>query len=201
MHKFFIVGILFVTLVIVVLSVFLAPNDLRDCTNRPATEGSCMAADAIVAVSGGNTKARTAEAIALYKAGWGKYIIFSGAALDTTGPSNAQTMRAQAIAEGVPSQAIILDDLAQTTFQNAQRTADIAREYSLKRIILVTSPYHQRRASLEFKTILGSSVVILNHPAIDEDDWPVYWWATPRGWWLALSEVAKVIYTYGGGSR
>ena len=42
--------------------------------------------DAIVAISGGETDARTAEAIKLYKDGWATHIIFSGAALDPNSP-------------------------------------------------------------------------------------------------------------------
>ena len=49
-------------------------------------------ADVIVAVSGGDTQARTEEAVKLYKDGWSHNLIFSGAALDANGPSNARAM-------------------------------------------------------------------------------------------------------------
>ena len=50
-------------------------------------QDSLTKADVIVAISGGDTDARTAEAVRLYKEGWGANIIFSGAAQDPTGPS------------------------------------------------------------------------------------------------------------------
>ena len=43
-------------------------------------EGDCRKADAIVVVSGGDTNARTDEAIKLYKEGWAPLIVVSGAA-------------------------------------------------------------------------------------------------------------------------
>ena len=64
-------------------------------------EGDCRKADAIVAVSGGDTNARTDEAIKLYKEGWAPLIVVSGAAAaDKTGPSNAKAMYQRAINSG-----------------------------------------------------------------------------------------------------
>jgi len=39
----------------------------------------------------------------LYKHDWAKLLIFSGAAADKTGPSNAEAMKRQALAAGIPS--------------------------------------------------------------------------------------------------
>src|SRR4051812_8187748 len=72
-------------------------------------------ADAIVAISGGETEARTAEAVKLYEDGWAGGIIFSGAAADPNGPSNAKAMATSAIKSGVPAKAIQLDEAASNT--------------------------------------------------------------------------------------
>lgn len=144
---------------------------------------------------------RAAEAIKLYNAGWADYIIFSGAAFDEASPSNAAVMKQQAIDADVPAGKIITEDTSRTTHQNAEKTAELLQRYSVNRLIVVTSPYHQRRAGLEFKTIAGSAVSILNHPAQGDPDWPWYWWLTPRGWWLAIGELAKVGATHAGESQ
>lgn len=182
----------------IVLSIYLTPDDLRGC-EVPTKTGNCQKADAIVAVSGGNTSVRAAEAIALYKRGWADKLIFSGAAADTSGPSNAEVMRRQALAAGVPSDAIEVESSSQTTKENAERTRQLFSEQV--RIILVTSPYHQRRASLEFRALAGPGSVIVNHPAPNDPDWPVLWWLTPRGWWLAVGELVKIVAFYAGESR
>ena len=186
---------------VAILGSYLAPDDIAKCGGAPSEIAGCEPADAIVAVSGGNTQVRTSEAIRLYKSGWGKYLIFSGAAKDTTGPSNAEVMKTQALEAGVPSDSIIVDSFSQTTHQNAEETKAFINTYDISKLIVVTSPYHQRRAGLEFHYIMGDSVTIRNHPAPNDPDWPGYWWLTPRGWWLAGGELVKVGATHAGESQ
>jgi uncharacterized SAM-binding protein YcdF (DUF218 family) len=172
------------------ISSYLTIDDLKDCAGPDAKDAKCAPADVIIAISGGDTQARTAEAIKLYKAGWAPHLIFSGAALDVTGPSNAEAMRAQALGSGVPENVITLDKMAADTSQNAKRTRELLNSRDT-RVILVTSPYHQRRASMEFQKVLGDNVTIINHPTQTDSAWGPYWWTTPYGWLLALSEMVK----------
>lgn len=179
------------------LTIFLQPNSFMGCSSQPAQEGACTKADAIVVVSGGDTQARTSAGIELYQNGWANTLILSGAALDESGPSNAEAMQLQAIQAGVPESAIIIDEEARSTQQNAQNTQTIFADNNYKDIVLVTSGYHQRRASLEFNK-LADAVTIRNYPVTQDSDWSWYWWATPRGWWLAGGELVKIIAFYLG---
>ena len=176
---------------------YLAPNDLAGC-DVPTSAGTCRGADAIIAISGGDTLARAREAVKLYKAGWAKTLIFSGAASDKSGPSNATVMKADAVTLGVPDSAIIIDEAANTTAENAINVANIAQNNGYKRIILVTSGYHQRRASLEFHKAVGPGVSLANHPVQSDHQWSDWWWATPAGWWLSGSELVKIGAFYMG---
>lgn len=187
---------------IVCTALFLSPNDLKDCASTPSAmqNSLCSRADAIVAISGGDTGARAAEAIKLYQNGWAPRLIFSGAAQDTTGPSNAQAMRQQALAAGVPDDAILIEETSRTTTENAQKTRVLLTSQSIKRIILVTSAYHQRRASMEFNKQLTGQVKVINHPVLADAHWSPVWWLTLRGWWLAGSEVVKITISHFGGS-
>lgn len=194
------VAIAAVAILILGLSVYLGPDDLRNCPNIPSGTGQCKKSDVIVAVSGGDTTARTNEAVQMYKAGWAPYIIFSGAARDTTGPSNAEVMKNQAIAAGVPASDIFIDSFSNTTKENAEDTKVIITKNKFERAILVTSKYHQRRAALEFNRALGSSVTIVNHPVASDNQWSSVWWLTPVGWYLAVSEFLKIIVFYLGGT-
>lgn len=189
-----------VIVIVIGISLYLQPDDLKDCDVKPGTSTQCQPVDAIVAVSGGDTGARTDEAIALYKNGWSNTLIFSGAAHDKSGPSNAAAMQTRAIAAGVPASAIYLDEYSETTKQNAENTQTIFADRKMKSIILVTSGYHQRRAGLEFNK-RASNVEVVNHPVVQDKDWSAWWWATPRGWWLATSELVKVIAFYVVGTR
>jgi len=181
------------------LSLYLQPNDFSGCQldKEPATQDGCDVADAIVAVSGGDTAARTQHAIGLYQNGWAPLLIFSGAAQDKTGPSNALAMRQLAREAGVPSSDIVIEEESANTQQNAANTKKLLTSRGVKNIILVTSGYHQRRASLEFHHMLENAVVVQNSPTVDKD-WDWWWWLTPRGWWLAGGEFVKVIAFYLG---
>jgi uncharacterized SAM-binding protein YcdF (DUF218 family) len=151
--------------------------------------------DAIVAISGGETVSRTDEAISLYQAGWAPVLIFSGAARDASGPSNAAHMKQVAMAAGVPAEAILIDEAATNTQQNAEGVASIARDHGYRSIILVTSPYHQRRASLTFRRALDHSVAIINHSTTDHAWRRSAWWANDYSYNLTLSELRKTLYT------
>jgi len=195
MIKWLIIFSLPLILVIVGLSFYLQPDDLAGCGSKPSDKTNCQVVDAIVAVSGGDTAGRVNEAIALYKNGWSDRLVFSGAALDKTGPSNASVMKSIAVQSDVPESAIYLDEYSETTQQNAKNAQTIFTQHGIKRVILVTSGYHQRRAGLEFNK-RTHDVVILNHPVLRDKDWSFWWWLTPYGWWLAIGEFIKITIFY-----
>ena len=201
MSKLIVLLVIMLSIGIVVTTFYLTPDDLKNCDISPSEQMPCKKADAIVTISGGNTPARTQEAIELYQSGWANAMVFSGAAADTTGPSNAEVMRLQAIKAGVPSSAILIESVSQTTKQNADQTQQLLESNSIKRVILVTSPYHQRRASLEFHARVGDGIAIVNHPTTHDTTWSKFWWLSPRGWWLSVGEVVKIIAFYTGQSQ
>jgi uncharacterized SAM-binding protein YcdF (DUF218 family) len=191
--------IIVAVLVVVGIGVYLQPDDLSNCGKTPSASTNCQPVDAIVAISGGDTTARANEAINLYKDGWSDILIFSGAAEDKTGPSNAAVMEQLAIKAGVPTSSIYIDENSETTKQNAQNSQTIFAKLNIKKVILVTSGYHQRRASLEFnKFTIG--VTILNNPVKSDKDWSPLWWMTPHGWWLSANELFKIVMFYTIGS-
>jgi uncharacterized SAM-binding protein YcdF (DUF218 family) len=198
MKKWLILIVILIIAIIVGISLYLQPNDLSKCGKTPGTTENCQPVDAIVAISGGDTSARANWAIGLYKSGWSDTLIFSGAAQDKSGPSNAEVMKELAIAAGVPSENIYIDENAATTGQNAKDAQTIFTQHDIKKIILVTSGYHQRRASLEFNK-RAKGVTILNSPAQNDKDWSFWWWTTFRGWWLVGGESVKIVIFYVAG--
>ena len=184
--------IIVVVLVISGISLYLSPDNLSHCGDAPSNAKGCEKADAIIAVSGGDTKARTQQAIDLYKQGWGSRLIFSGAALDTSGPSNAEVMQQQAIKQGVSPTAISIDQTSSNTEQNAQNTTRILSDYKITSAIVVTSGYHMKRTLIEFEQ-KAPGVTFRGHPVSGDEQWSVWWWTTPYGWWLAGGEIVKII--------
>lgn len=150
-------------------------------------------ADAIVVVSGGQTTSRAEKGIDLYKQGYASNIIFSGAALDD-GPSNAFAMRDQALASGVPAGNIYIDEKSQNTYENAVNSKAILQSLAASKIILVTSPYHQRRANQTFESVLGKSYQVLGVSAFDDRWSKSQWWRRGFPLFISVSETWKLIY-------
>ena len=140
-------------------------------------------ADAIVAISG-DTGARAETAIALWKQGYAPLLIFSGGSSDPQSVASAELMKRAAVAAGVPANAIA---------ENAQRVAELMKTRGLVSAILVTSPYHQRRAAMLFEREFGrAALTILNHPAVDPAWDPNLWWTADPSRTLTLIELAKL---------
>ena len=180
--------VIFVVIMTAFLVNFLPMNDLRDCL----LSETCEKVDAIVVVSGGRTSDRVEGGVFLYKQGLAEYMIMSGAAADENSPSNAETMKEQAVRMGVPEEKILTEEFSKDTKENAQMTGEIIRFRDMKSITIVTAEYHQRRTYLEFRQELGDGIKIYNYPAAKVGSNALLWWITPQGWWLAISEAVKI---------
>lgn len=150
-------------------------------------------ADAIIVVSGGDTRGRTMHGIDLYQQQWAPQLIFSGAAADPSSASNAKAMLAIAASRGIKTEDIVLDEFSRDTKENASGTKSIAGNY--KTIILVTSDYHQRRVYSEFKKEYGDSTTFINSPAKDKHWGRKSWFFTPYGWWISITEPIKLLFS------
>jgi uncharacterized SAM-binding protein YcdF (DUF218 family) len=191
----------FLIALILFIGFYLEPNDFRKCSETPSTSISgCDKSDILVVLSGGDTNARVDKSIELFNKGWSDKILFSGAAQDKSGPSNALAMKTRAINAGVAEDKILIDETSETTKENAINSSEIFETENIKTAILVTSGYHQRRAVMEFKTY-SDSVSIRNYPVGYDKDWSFWWWTNYRGWSLAMSELAKNIEITFGGSK
>jgi uncharacterized SAM-binding protein YcdF (DUF218 family) len=150
--------------------------------------------DAIVVVSGGDNNARIEKGAQLWKEGWADTIIFSGAAAEGD-VSNAKAMKRIAVSKGVPDEDILIEEKSKTTLDNAQMSAVLITELGFKSIILVTSPYHQRRTYELFKKSLPD-VKIVNQSALDEQWRKKGWWESNVGRFLTIGELGKLIINF-----
>ena len=64
-----------------------------------------------------------------------------------------EVMKALAVSLGVPAEAIILEEKARNTEENVEFTKEILNREHWNNILLVSSPYHMKRASLVFHKI------------------------------------------------
>ena len=154
------------------------------------------ASDAIIVISGDEAQSRFRDGLALYRAGWAPRLIFSGAAWDGSS-SNAETMRDLAIQAGVPSAAILVDPEGEDTYGNAVGTRDLMVSRNLHSAILVTSPYHARRAKMTFDAAYaGSGIALMVHAAPDSEWRKQNWWQHNETRRLTITELQKLAYIF-----
>jgi uncharacterized SAM-binding protein YcdF (DUF218 family) len=157
-------------------------------------QGSLEKVDAIVVVSGGDNNARIDKGVQLWKEGWSDTLIFSGAAAEGD-VSNAKAMKRIAVLKGIPAEDILIEEKSKTTAENAQMSAVVITAQGMKSIILVTSPYHQRRTYELFNKSLPD-VKIINQSALDEQWRKKGWWESNVGRFLTLGELGKLIINF-----
>lgn len=89
---------------------------------------------------------RINHAIALYREGRVKTIIFTGGQSSPEAMSEAAVSRTYALERGVPDSAILLEESSTTTRENLRNTQQIAAANGLDSFLIVSTPYHMRRA-------------------------------------------------------
>ena len=149
-------------------------------------------ADAIVAVSG-DTGARTVTAVDLWTRKYAPIIIFAGASEDPNSVASGELMKREAVAGGVPESAILVEPSSNTTQENAHAVASLMKARGLRTAILVTSPYHQRRAAYLFgREFSPANLTFTNYPARDPQWDPNTWWLHEPARTFTVVEVAKL---------
>ena len=92
--------------------------------------------------------ARIDHAISLYQEGRVNRLFFTGARSPEDLLSEAAAAREYAIAAGVPAEAISIEEVSRTTYQNLTETRRAMRIVSFPDVIIVSDPLHLRRASI-----------------------------------------------------
>jgi uncharacterized SAM-binding protein YcdF (DUF218 family) len=112
---------------------------------------------------------RTLHAVKLYKEGLAAAMVFSGA-LGTHPPTEAQAAARLAMDQGVPPEAIVLEEKGHSTEESAFFASDIMRAQDWQKAIVVSDAYHLWRAKLLFGR---AGVEAYPSPAHDER-YPLY---------------------------
>jgi uncharacterized SAM-binding protein YcdF (DUF218 family) len=150
-------------------------------------------ADVIVVLAGEETE-RVEHGVKLFNEGWARKdrMILAG------GPAVwkytwASLMKEHAVSLGVSPKAILLEEASRSTEEDALFTKEILRKYGYRSVILVTSPYHSRRAAKIFRKILGSGVKVIISPG---ESWLKFddWWKRRRDRAVVLSEYSKFLW-------
>jgi uncharacterized SAM-binding protein YcdF (DUF218 family)/glycosyltransferase involved in cell wall biosynthesis len=112
--------------------------------------------------AGGGAQERLKKAVDLYKAGTADYLVLSSGYVYSF--READVMRALAIDAGVPAAHIVLEKRAANTYQNVTFVDQILKPRGWRSILLVSSPYHMRRALLVWHKVDPGVDVIPSPP-------------------------------------
>lgn len=100
---------------------------------------------------GKSTIERARYAAELYRDGYANFVIFSSGYVYKY--NDAENMKLIALSAGVPEENIILEQKANSTYENAKFTKEILDANNWNSILLVSSPYNMRRAALVYKKL------------------------------------------------
>jgi uncharacterized SAM-binding protein YcdF (DUF218 family) len=105
----------------------------------------------------------------------------------------ARYMRDQLLQMGIPADAILLEDESLHTRENAEEVLALIKQHNMKRIILVTSPFHQLRTYLTFaKVFQPYDIQIINYYA-ETGEWnPYTWFLSTEHRKLVKSETERI---------
>jgi vancomycin permeability regulator SanA len=111
-------------------------------------------------------KARLDTAIALFKAGNYKLIIASGGT-GVEGVPEGTAMKNYLSRNGIPEEAILVDNQGVDTFASARNTAAILKEKHLKSVFVISQYFHIPRCRLALQKF-GISPIYSAHPSYFE---------------------------------
>jgi uncharacterized SAM-binding protein YcdF (DUF218 family) len=141
---------------------------------------------------------RTEHAIALYQQGYARVIFFTGGWCETYQYYHGQHGAQLALAAGVPQEAIAFDDAVVTsTYSEAERLkAWIGQsEEPVTSVMVVSDPFHMRRAQWVYRRVLGEGVDVLMAPVpFEETIYRRAWWTNSDSQRYISNEYLKLIY-------
>jgi len=161
-------------------------------------------ADAIVVLSGSSAfRERINRAAKLYIQGVASKIILTNDN-EQGGWSNKlqrnpfffERSQEQLLKLGVPKDAVeVLQQPVSSTQDEALLVKSYCDEHKLTSVLIVTSPYHSRRARWTFERALGAHGIKIGIDPVEIDSRSIAtWWLHLSGWKMVPSEYVKMLY-------
>lgn len=163
-------------------------------------------ADALVILSGSSTYLeRTEWAARLYKEGRAPLIILTNdniqggwSVAEQRNLMFIEIAAAELQRKGVPAEKIErIPEIASGTYEEATLAREYAIARNLRSILVVTSPYHSRRALQTWRRVFEGSGIEIGldapPPGIQSPS-PATWWLHSLGWEMVPGEYVKMIY-------
>jgi uncharacterized SAM-binding protein YcdF (DUF218 family) len=136
-------------------------------------------ADAVVVLGGGGPQ-RVAGGVEVFEEGYAPWFVVTNNWVNMPGvrAEYADLMRIEAMWQGVPEESIVAArDRARTTYEEALTLRPLVEGRGWSSLIVVTDPFHTRRAQRTFRDVFrGTGVQVWVH-AVNPS------WYDPETWW------------------
>jgi len=192
--------ILFLALLLTPLYLFHQPL-LQAYAQWFIIDNATKGADAILILAGG-VETRPPKAIELYRQGYAPRVLLTQEKRQNSKyahivKSEPELMKAILAYEKVPAEFLpTLNDGVTSTFDEAYDLAAYAKQHKLRRIIIVTSDFHTRRALFAFEKVLRQQGVELSVEMAAASNAvynPQNWWSTEAGLRNYVTEFFKFL--------
>lgn len=162
--------------------------------------------DAIVVLSGSSTYVeRTDWAARLYRQGRAPLVILTNDSVisgwneaEQRNPYFYELAAKELRQRGVPAERIhFIADIASSTHEESVELREYATTHHLKRLLVVTSAYHSRRALWSLRRVFGGTEIevgIDSPPPGWQTPSPSTWWLHGQGWKVVAAEYPKMAY-------
>jgi uncharacterized SAM-binding protein YcdF (DUF218 family) len=144
-------------------------------------------ADVIIVIDGG---ASEELGIKYFHLDYAPYLLFTRATI---------AIRDQAIAEDVPTDRMILETRADSTYENAAYSKAIMQQRGFKSALVVALNYHSRRTMLNFLQVFQHTGTGFTFSAAADPSFnPTSWWTSARNIRHILREYCGIVSLYLG---
>lgn len=155
-------------------------------------------ADVIHVIAGDDY--RTEYAIQLYKQGYAKMLFFTGGWCKKHEYYHGAHAKQLALEAGIPAEAVAFDD------SNVLSTHDevlLLKRYldenqpSYRTIMVISDPFHMRRAKWTYRQILGVGYKLIMAPVpFDQTSFTRQWWTNPASEYFVKDEYKKLVFYF-----
>jgi len=151
----------------------------------------------IILIPGGSHAQLMERAAQLYKQGLAPLILPSGHYNHRIPEysSEGEYLKEVGVRLGVPKEAILKEERASHTFENAKFSLEIIRKEGLqvKKAILVCKAFHSRRALLTYKTVFPQDTIFFTSPVVGKSGINrENWFQTEESIEMVMGEVVKI---------
>ena len=197
----------FILIVIALALLVVAGRLLMPFMGRRLIRSDSLVRSDLIVVLGSYRLERTLEAGMLYRQGWAPRIFLlrpPDLMRDTLRrqfgihvPVFLDVQKDVLAQMGVPNAAVVTSSRTPDgTRDEARAVADYVRANAYRRIIVVTSPYHTRRAGSSFEDAAKGSFEVVVHPDKYEPVDPSRWWVRFPDRYEVVNEYMKTSYAW-----